>query len=609
MRNKVSVIIPVFNEEKNVRYVLDEVTRSGQIDEIICINDGSTDRTGQILANTKSISVISLDKNYGKSYAIAAGIREAKGEIVVLLDGDLRGLSESIFHILITPLVENTHDVVIGYPSKAIDKLFKPISGQRAYFKRDLMPLLDLLENKGYGLELFLNFEFRQRRIKTVVLPGVYHIVKHKKQPLKKAFKWYIAEIKEIFSEIFLQENPFAYFANTYIFPFYWQKQVIRVLFVFDSLSPIGGGSQVAALMWMRNLREQNVVVKILCNANAKKFIPELSNADTIELPYLNLHKLFPHYYPTFFLTSRVKREIKRFAPNIIHVHEPTLFSSKVISLAKNEGIPTIFSFQTDYSKQTTTRFPISLLLGKRSIGKKILSWWEYYICRQVDYITVPSEFYKNIIATKVHKNARVILLPIYKNFYKLEKVKKSNVTNLISVSRLIENKHIDVLIAMMQYLDSSFHLTVIGDGPDKKYLRHLSKKMNLQQRVTFIDWVPLVDLPNVLSNADVYLSASDSETFGLTYLSALASQTPCVVYDYPVSREIIPKNSSLFLRTLDPHIWAQTIKDLQANPATYQQLCQNIIHNYGVLEKYNEYQSTKELLSMYKDIVKAKLE
>jgi glycosyltransferase involved in cell wall biosynthesis len=129
---------------------------------------------------------------------------------------------------------------------------------------------------------------------------------------------------------------------------------------------------------------------------------------------------------------------------------------------------------------------------------------------------------------------------------------------------------------------------------------------LQLQDVITCAGWVPLESLSDKFVQADLYLSASDSETFGLTYLSALATRTPCVVYDYPVSREVIPHPTSVFLKTFDPTIWADAVKQLQEHPDGYQQLQKGIRDTYDTITQYREDQSTKELMSLYRQILKS---
>ena len=73
---KISVIVPAYNEEKKIVGVINSLFNSNSFDQIICVNDGSTDNTLQLLKKFKKITLINLKKNHGKGFAVAAGIKK-----------------------------------------------------------------------------------------------------------------------------------------------------------------------------------------------------------------------------------------------------------------------------------------------------------------------------------------------------------------------------------------------------------------------------------------------------------------------------------------------------------------------------------------------------
>ena len=90
----------------------------------------------------------------------ASGIGRARGDIVLFIDADLVNLTERHIRRFVNPLLEKNADGVIGYMDKLSDKVFRPLSGERAYFRKDLIRLRSAMQNKGYRLELFLNYAF-----------------------------------------------------------------------------------------------------------------------------------------------------------------------------------------------------------------------------------------------------------------------------------------------------------------------------------------------------------------------------------------------------------------------------------------------------------------
>ncbi len=117
----VSVVIPIFNEEENIPPLLEKIeaalTSLGRPFEVIMVDDGSTDRSAQVLRGLKPrypwLKVIFLRRNFGQSAAFTAGIDHARGEIIVTMDGDLQNDPADIPKLL--KKIEEGYDVVSGW--------------------------------------------------------------------------------------------------------------------------------------------------------------------------------------------------------------------------------------------------------------------------------------------------------------------------------------------------------------------------------------------------------------------------------------------------------------------------------------------------------------
>jgi len=165
---KVSAIICAYNEEKTVKDVILAVSESLLVQEIIVVNDGSSDNTKQIIEELQKeieIKTIHLAENKGKGYAMATGIENSTGEIIVFIDADLSNLKEKHFEQLITPIFSKEADMVLGQATETLINYkinpFKSFTGERALLKKDVLPLLGKMRTSRFGVETLINLYYQ----------------------------------------------------------------------------------------------------------------------------------------------------------------------------------------------------------------------------------------------------------------------------------------------------------------------------------------------------------------------------------------------------------------------------------------------------------------
>lgn len=187
MKNKASIIIPVYNEEKTLKGVLDAVTKSQRAAEIIVINDGSTDGSKKIIESfLNKIKIINFSNNCGKANALIAGVKRAKGNTIFLLDSDIENLTPQAVDETIKIFFESACDCLLGQFTSA-DKIkvfkifdqFPFLIGNRIMKKQDFLKCLkDLpLERSGMGIETAVTIWLKKngKKILKIKVPGVVH--------------------------------------------------------------------------------------------------------------------------------------------------------------------------------------------------------------------------------------------------------------------------------------------------------------------------------------------------------------------------------------------------------------------------------------------------
>lgn len=214
---KISCIICAFNEEKRISTVLNATKNHPYIDEVIVINDGSTDKTREIVEQFDFVKLISREKNGGKSKAMAKGIKEARNEILLFLDADLLHIKADDITKLVKPVIEGRADMSISLRKNSL-WIYKKIgldfvSGERVIYKKFLINKIENIKKlPGFGIEVFMNRIIIENklRIEIVKWKNVISERKSNKMGFWKGTFGDLKMIKEIlkvisFKEIILQ--------------------------------------------------------------------------------------------------------------------------------------------------------------------------------------------------------------------------------------------------------------------------------------------------------------------------------------------------------------------------------------------------------------------
>jgi glycosyltransferase involved in cell wall biosynthesis len=161
MKKKISVIIAAYNEEPRIAKVLKVVEHHPLIDEVIVVNDGSKDKTSEVV-KTFGVTLIENEKNMGKTLSVKRGVEAAKNDLVMLLDADLNGLTQEALSKLAQPVLDKKVDWTLSLRGNSfgIMKMIKMdwVSGERVIPKELLKdPLIWSRSDISYGLETLMN--------------------------------------------------------------------------------------------------------------------------------------------------------------------------------------------------------------------------------------------------------------------------------------------------------------------------------------------------------------------------------------------------------------------------------------------------------------------
>ncbi len=185
-RQHISAILPAYNEARNIRTVLEVLHKSDFLDEIILVDDGSSDETLLIMLEfvrqDNRMHLLRHTRNEGKGQAIFTGWKAASGTVLLLLDSDLKNLTPGHLRALLAPVLDHRADMTLGlfwggHIHTDLAHWGAPfLTGQRALRAR-IMNHVSYEAARGYGFEIALTVAASQYKYSTRIVPmsGVWH--------------------------------------------------------------------------------------------------------------------------------------------------------------------------------------------------------------------------------------------------------------------------------------------------------------------------------------------------------------------------------------------------------------------------------------------------
>ena len=188
----VSIVIPAYNESATVETVVKVVKHVDIVDEVIVVDDGSTDKTAKIAEKAGAI-VIRHTTNFGKGAALKTGLKNSKGNIVAFIDADLNNLTSDQVKKIIKPILDGKADItktkfkrkagrVTELTAKPLLNFFfpelkfeQPLSGQFAA-KKAFLNKIKFEEDYGVDVGIVLDADVRGIKIKEVDIGHIEHV-------------------------------------------------------------------------------------------------------------------------------------------------------------------------------------------------------------------------------------------------------------------------------------------------------------------------------------------------------------------------------------------------------------------------------------------------
>lgn len=315
----------------------------------------------------------------------------------------------------------------------------------------------------------------------------------------------------------------------------------MRIGIFTDSYPPYINGVSTSVKMLEDALKKQGHQVYIVTvNPDDLKYRYE-DNNHIIRIPGIPIH--IYDYRLTNAYPLKAIRKIKKWNLDVIHSQTEFGIGTFARIISKQYNIPLVHTYHTMY--EDYTHYITHGHFNKTS--KKIVKYLTDFYCDQTaTELIVPTKKTYDLFKNKYKYERDVHIIPtgidierfykeefkdkdieVLRNFYGIKKDERV----ILFVGRIADEKSIDVLIDAHKELikTNKCKLMIVGDGPDMDKLKKLVSKNKLDDYVIFTGRIIYRDVPKYYQLADVFATASTSETQGLTVIEACAASLPVV--------------------------------------------------------------------------------
>ena len=327
----------------------------------------------------------------------------------------------------------------------------------------------------------------------------------------------------------------------------------MRIGIFTDTYPPYINGVSTSIKMLEKALKEKGHQVYIVTvNTKNMKYIYE-NDGKTIRIPGIPIG--IYDYRLTGIYPVRVINKIKKWNLDVIHSHTEFGVGTFARIIAKQLGIPLVHTYHTMY--EDYVHYITHGYFDKSS--KKLVEYFTKFYCdKTASELIVPSKKTYNLFKEKYKCDKNIYIVPTgmdVENFdiNKLNQAKIAELKNkyalndafvVLYVGRLAEEKNIEFIINNQHSLIKKYpnlKLLIVGNGPDMEKYQKLCKKNKIYDETIFTGAIPRDEMPYYYALGNVFVTASTSETQGLTVIEAMAASLPVVaINDESFSNTVI---------------------------------------------------------------------
>ena len=302
-------------------------------------------------------------------------------------------------------------------------------------------------------------------------------------------------------------------------------------------------------------------------------------------------------------IVTAIQEFVRRSHADIVHVHSPPPFTERFAAKgAKDSQKPLVVTHHCDLELKGFLG-NMAVNLYQSFLGKYPLRVADRVISTTNSYATTSRSLWD--IDVDVVPNAVDIdrFKPQNKGDFIRYKFVEEEEPLALFVGRLVPHKGIGILIRALEYLQNG-KLLIIGDGPYLNWLKQLTKKLNIEERVVFVGPISDYWLPAYYAATDVVVLPSTSrlEAFGIVGLEAMASGKPLVLSDIPGVRDVISSDEGFIVEPLDPEAIAHALEKIWDYPENAKQM--GLKGRERVVSMFSWEKVSKDVEKIFKEII-----
>ena len=317
----------------------------------------------------------------------------------------------------------------------------------------------------------------------------------------------------------------------------------MKILITTDWYAPVVNGVVVSVLLLQRELEKLGHEVRVVTLAPGLR---SFRKGQVYYIGSVDAGKIYPGARLRLGRSGALLRQLEEWGPDIVHSQCEFSTLRVAMAIARRMDVPVVHTYHTVYEDYTHY-----LPIGKRT-GKYVATTLSRRVCRRVACVVVPSGKVERLLRSYgVKRRIEVIPTGIDLSVYRQapdpkrqeELRKKLGIPKgkrvLLYLGRMAKEKGLEEL---MEYLAQAGRkdavLLLVGDGPDREEALACAREKKLP--VIFAGMVPHGEVPDYYRLGDIFVTASTSETQGLTYFEALAAGLPVLCRKDPCLEGVI---------------------------------------------------------------------